>query len=94
MFNTDIELSGSIINPDKSAIENKTTIDISITVSDISASYYDNQVYLNYQKNETKIYVDETENVVKYYTPIYTEKLSYEAWKKYINKSFQELGAL
>jgi hypothetical protein len=90
--NTNIELDGTIVNPDTRAIQQKTMIDISLRVGDISASNYTSQIKLNYNNSEIMLLDDEnSDNNDTYFTPLYTEKISYEVWKKTINKSFLEL---
>jgi len=91
--NTNVELSGSIVNPDIIPIQQKTMIDITLNLSDISASNYVNQIKLTYDNSEI-ILVDDDESDTHdtYFTPIYNEQIDYETWKRTINKSFQELG--
>lgn len=87
-------LSGSA-NPDKKAIAEKNTIDIRVSVGDLTASNATESVKLNTALSEITVYVDSLEsNGATYYTPLYTEKINYETWKKTVNKSFQELSAL
>lgn len=87
-----VDITGSISNPDKTAIQQKTLIDITLNPFDISASNYSNKVKLNYNQSEIVILNDEeSDNYATYFTPIYSEKISYQEWKRRINKSFQEL---
>lgn len=82
-------------NPDKEAITNKDTINISVSLNDITASNATQSINLNSNKTEIKVYVDSTETTGStYYTPVYTEKINYEVWKKIVNKSFTELSTL
>lgn len=92
MDNTTISLTGTNVNPDKTSIENKKTIDISVSSADISSSNYTSSIRLNYTFTELQVYVSSSNST--YYTPIYKEKIDYNTWKTTINKSFQELGAL
>lgn len=82
-------------NPDKNSIMNKDTIDISVSLTDITASNATESIKLSTNKSEIEVYVDSEETVGSvYYTPLYTEKINYNVWKRIINKSFTELGAL
>ena len=97
MINKYIPINQSIQNPDKSSINSKDTIDISVSNFDISASGYIDVVSLNFQQTETTIFIENFEqlNAVTgslYYTPVYVEKINYDTWKRRINKSFTELG--
>lgn len=90
---TPIEITGSIPNPDKLAIEEKSLIDISISEYDISASGYSTTLKLNYDRSEIVLLNDaDNDDYDTYYTPLYTEKINYDTWKNTINKSFNELG--
>lgn len=99
--NTTVNVPISIKNPDSESLVRKLPIDISVSETDISSSlYYDeessklyeNQIKLNYNKTEIVLLDDETsEKFDTYYTPLYTEKILYDEWKKRINKQFEEL---
>lgn len=90
---TSIRITGSVVNPDKTAIEEKSMIDITLNPYDISASNYTSQIKLNYNQTEIVLVDDDTsDNFDTYFTPLYTEKIDYSQWRKTINKSFQELG--
>lgn len=94
--NVSFAQTASIINPDKDAINNKKVIDISLTNFDVSASSYINNIALNFDQTGFVTYDDgvTTSRGDVYFTPLYTEKISYEEWLNTINKSFQELEAL
>lgn len=93
MNNTTIELTGTTVNPDASSVTNKQTINLSVTVTDLSASGYLDTVLLNNLKTEIQVYVSSSSSIYStYYVPVYAEKINYEVWKQTINKSFQELG--
>lgn len=84
-----------LTNPDTKAITEKDTINIGVSVTDITASNATESIKLNSTLSEVTVYVDSLEsNGSTYYTPVYSEKISYETWKKTVNKSFQELSAL
>lgn len=85
---------GDLENPDSVNIEEKITIDINLREQEISASGYLNIIDTNYSKQEILVF-DDNQSQTKgdvYYTPIYKEKISYDAWKQQINKTFEELG--
>lgn len=87
-----VEITASIRNADSQSIVSNSTIDISLTQFDISASSYTASITLNFDKNE--IVLDNEVGSSRgdiYFTPLYTEKISYETWKNTINKSFTEL---
>jgi len=87
-------LSGSI-NPDKKAVKEKDTVDIRVSLTDLTASYATESVKLNNALSEITVYVDSLETTgATHYTPVYVEKIDYETWKKTVNKSFLELSAL
>jgi len=87
-------LSGSV-NPDKKTITEKDTVDIRLSVADLTASAATESIKLNTSLTEITVYVDSLESTgATYYTPTYAEKINYETWKKTVNKSFQELSAL
>lgn len=89
---TSVDITGSISNPDKIAIQEKTLIDITLNPFDISASNYSDQIKLNYNQSEIVILNgEESGNHAVYFTPLYTEQLNYLQWKRQINKSFLEL---
>ncbi len=89
---TAVDVTASISNPDKLAIQNKQLIDITVNPFDITASGHTEKTKLNYNNSEIILITDdELDRFNVYFTPIYTEKLSYQQWKKQINKSFQEL---
>lgn len=89
---TAVDITGSISNPDKTAIQQKTLIDITLNPFDISASNYSSKMKLNYNQSEIVILNDDlSDNYAVYFTPLYTEQLSYQQWRRQINKSFQEL---
>lgn len=91
--NTNIEITGSVTNPDKTAIQQKTMVDITLNPYDIVASNYTDEIKLNYNQTEIVLLDDETsEKHDTYFTPVYNEKLDYAVWKRTINKSFQELS--
>jgi hypothetical protein len=97
MNNTTIALTGTTQNPDTASIINKKTIDISVSLADISASNYtgSRSVGLNYSNTEIQVYVSSSASAnATYYVPVYAEKINYNIWKQTINKSFQELGNL
>ena len=82
-----------IPNPDSSSISIKGEIDISVSMFDISASGHLGKLNTNYTESELAVYIPETDFLTSssYYTPIYTEELSYEVWLSKINKNFEEL---
>lgn len=91
--NTNIEITGSIVNPDATSIRQKSMIDITINPYDIVASEYSDEIKLNYNQTEIVLLDDDTsEKHDTYFTPLYNEKINYEVWKRTINKSFQELS--
>lgn len=88
------QITASVQNPDKNAIVQKNTIDISVSGFDISSSNYTSSVVLNGRQSEVVIYLDSTYSGSVYYVPLYTEKINYDVWKNKINKSFNELGTV
>lgn len=89
---TTIFLSGSI-NPDSEALRNKETIDISISMVDVFAVGETESIQTNYSATTQTIIIDATTNNGSvYYTPLYTEKIDYEAWLRKIDRNFQELN--
>lgn len=80
-------------NPDALSIQQKTTIDISVSLFDVSASGHPDKVRANYTETELMVTIPEQMYTVSssYYTPIYKEELNYEVWLNRINKNFQEL---
>lgn len=88
-----------IVNPDSISISSKNTIDISVSMSDISASLFSgslsiSQIKTNATNQKLVLVVGDTESPIGsvYYTPMYTEKINYEAWKIRSDKTFKELG--
>jgi hypothetical protein len=84
-------------NPDADEINKKQVINISYVDTDLTSSQYDytQLAQKNYSLTEVVIYNDSgsiNQPGYVYYTPLYTEKISYNQWKKTINKSFKELG--
>lgn len=91
--NTNIEITGSIANPDATSIQQKSMVDITINPYDIVASNYSDQIKLNYNQTDIVLLDDETTDEYQtYFTPLYNEKIDYNTWKRTINKSFQELS--
>lgn len=88
-----VPVTGSIVNPDKSAIQKKSLINIPISTFDISASNHTTDIKLNNTNNLEIILLDDqtADEFDTYYTPLYTEKINYNVWKTTINKTFQEL---
>lgn len=84
------------INPDKASISSKSTIDLGVYESDVSASSYTQSIKLNYTSDGIIVQIpddiDFLEGGYRYYTPIYVEKLNYEVWKDTVNKTFKELN--
>lgn len=82
-----------LTNPDSESISRKEQIDISISLFDVSASGYYNQIQTNYIKTEQTLIIPDSEYTEKslYYTPLYTEKLNYDRWLLRVNKNFREL---
>jgi hypothetical protein len=90
-------------NPDSGSIQTKNTIDISFSMTELSASKiimsssadYALQLKPNYTTNGLVLEVPRTEGAILssegYYTPMYTEKINYDQWKLKINKVFLEL---
>lgn len=86
-------------NPDLTHIQDKRTVDISVSQVDIDAGLSDGdispeQVRLNYTGQGIVILddkQDETSGDI-YYTSVYAEKLNYPVWKQRVNKQFVELG--
>lgn len=99
-----ILISGS--NPDSASIVNKNTIDISFTLTDVTASSansgslngmsYTSSIKTNYTTTGQTVIIPRDPNSLGdgyvYYTPIYTEKLNYQVWQQRVNKTFQELN--
>lgn len=96
-----ISVPVGINNPDSESLFRKAPIDISVSELDISSSLYYNEestllnkdvIQLSYNKTEIVLLDDETsEKFDTYYTPLYTEKILYDEWKKRVNKQFEEL---
>lgn len=80
-------------NPDALSMKEKTTIDISVSLFDVSASGHPNMVRTNYAGTELTVTVPNPTYTVSssYYSPIYKEELNYDVWLNRINKNFQEL---
>jgi len=99
-----ILVSGS--NPDSGSVINKETIDISFSLTDVTASSansgsmngmsYTSSIKSNYTATGQSVVIprdpDNIQDGYVYYTPIYTEKINYEVWKQRVNKTFQELS--
>lgn len=99
-----IIVSGS--NPDSGSIVNKDTINISFTLTDVTASSansgslngmsYTSSIQTNYTvTGQTVVIPRDPDNLgdgYVYYTPIYAEKLNYQVWQQRVNKTFQELN--
>ncbi len=83
----------NITNPYSESISKKEYVDISLSIFDVSASGHFGQIQTNYSITTQKVYVPEKNflNSSSYYTPIYTEKLSYTEWLTKINRNFEEL---
>lgn len=85
-------------NPDLSNIEDKRTIDISVSQFDIDAGLSEGdippeQIRLNYT-GQGIVLLDDKQNETSgdiYYTSVYAEKLDYAVWKQRVNKQFFEL---
>lgn len=95
-------VSSLLPNPDSTPIAKKNTIDISYSSSDVSASFGGFITSNSIQTNlvEQKIILmsvpleyDSGSFVVPsvYYTPVYTEQINYDEWKK-LNRTFSELS--
>lgn len=83
----------NVSNPDSESIANKSDIDISISLFDVSASGYFGKIQTNYSNTIQTVNIPE-ENYVNsssYYTPLYKEKLNYSTWLATVNKNFEEL---
>lgn len=82
-------------NPDLSSIESKSTIDISFSQVDATASGYSASMKTNYDASAQIVIAGGDPNIGErgtvYYTPLYVEKINYEVWKTTINKTFEEL---
>lgn len=91
---TTILVSGS--NPDSASLAAKRDVDISFSLTDVSASLKTQVINTNYVgDNLTIVLPNEDEVIIKgsvYYTPIYKEKINYEQWAARINKNFRELN--
>lgn len=82
-------------SPDAAAIVAKGVVDISLSVSDVSASLMSgslavDSVTLNPTKQKIVVIDDGSDGV--YFTPIYTERLNYTEWQRTVNKTFEELS--
>lgn len=91
-------------NPDEFAIQNKSTISISVSQTDISASLSGSSLLSevklsnSLQRLVLTSAAPSATDVTQvtggegiYYTPVYSERISYDQWKLQINKTFQEL---
>lgn len=84
-------LSGSE-NPDSSSVVNKSRIDISFSSTDVDLCGYSGSIQPNYTFTGQLVIAGQKDVTgYVYYTPIYTEKLSYRVWKNTVNKNFEEL---
>jgi len=91
MENELIFLSSSV-NPDSGSITSKSSIDLSVSLFDISQSGNLDTIQLNYIGDEQRVVIPEPDAPPSlYYTPIYKEKINYDVWITTINKNFQEL---
>ena len=85
-----------IPNPDSVSIVNNDTVDVSFTLTDVSSSYYSSSIQPNYAASGVSVVIPRQNSSVErgniYFTPVYTEKLSYEEWKTRVNKNFLELN--
>jgi hypothetical protein len=86
-----------IPNPDADEINRKEIINISYVDTDLTSSNYDYTTLVQKNYSETEVVIYNNSGSINqpgyvYYTPLYTEKISYNQWKKTINKSFKELG--
>lgn len=87
----------SSINPDSQSRANKDIINLGFSAFDVSASNNTASIKTNYDGNNIAVVlpIESYEDLPKlgrvYYTPLYTEKISYEEWAKTINKNFTEL---
>ena len=82
-------------SPDAAAIVAKGVVDISLSISDVSASLMSgsltvDSITLNPTKQKIVVIDDGSAGV--YFTPIYTERLSYNEWQRTVNKTFEELS--
>lgn len=98
MIDIPVDLSNQI-SPDHTAIVGKLPIDISLSVSDISASLATGSLPISSIKTgftqQRIVLVDDnvpTTSGDVYYVPVYIEKISYTEWKSRVNKTFVELG--
>lgn len=85
-----------IPNPDSADIISKNTVDISLTSTDVSASYYSSSIQQNYAGSGLSVVTPRPNSSIErgniYFTPLYTEKLDYQEWKSRVNKNFLELN--
>ena len=82
-------------SPDAAAIVAKGVVDISLSISDVSASLMSgsltvDSITLNPTKQKIVVCDDGSDGV--YFTPIHTERLSYTEWQRTVNKTFEELS--
>ena len=81
-------------NPDANAVESKSTIDISFSQVDATASNYSASMKTNYDGSAQIVVAGGDPTVERgniYYTPLYVENIDYDVWKTTINKTFEEL---
>lgn len=80
-------------NPYSESIVRKEQIDISISLSEVSASGHKDQIQTTYAKDYQVVTIPEQNylNSSSYYTPIYKEQLNYNVWLTRVNKNFEEL---
>lgn len=86
----------NIANPDSASIANKTTIDISFSQTDVTASNSTGSIKGNYNNTGIVLITPRYEEIPVttgrvYYTPAYTEQINYQKWLTTINKTFVEL---
>lgn len=81
-------------NPDSSSIAEKSDIDLSVSLFDVSASGHYGKIQTNYTNTQILVNIPEPEYLLSssYYTPLYTEKLNYDTWLSRINRNFEELN--
>jgi hypothetical protein len=99
MKNTTIVIDS--INPDKESINTKSTVNIGFSVQDVSSSAVPTSGIDLYEFKPNYAFTGLTVVVPRgdtlpmtgqlYYTPVYSEKLSYDVWKVSIDKTFLEL---
>ena len=91
---TDISVNTS--NPDSGSISRRELVNISFSVTDISASRQENNILPTYLlDSQTVVLPDTPEDSVQgylYYTPLYREQLNYNQYLAVVDKTFQELS--